>query len=177
MPTLSPHEESSEVQTPLSLLALPPEIRNTIYREVLVPTVDILITRKVIERETALLKVCHQIREEASSIFYGENKFKDWRRSQAATVISWIRLIGNEHAGMIQQLTVNYPISQASIIVAKSMRPLSRPRSFHMPELEHREFRKPLVKLGTVLPCILKTLGVKAEACKQSLVYNIDLRH
>ncbi|KAK5676041.1 hypothetical protein LTS10_011330 [Elasticomyces elasticus] len=62
-----------------TLLTIPPEMRNRIYREALVQG-NIYMSRCCpffgpLPDEPALLSVCHQIREEALSIYYCENKF------------------------------------------------------------------------------------------------------
>ncbi|KAI6799194.1 hypothetical protein KC361_g3037 [Hortaea werneckii] len=58
------------------LLSLSPELRNTIYEEVLVDTNDIDIPMDGKFSRPPLLKVCRQVAEEASTIFYGLNRFK-----------------------------------------------------------------------------------------------------
>lgn len=56
------------------LLDLPPELRNRIYREVLLKTDSIQVTGQGYERPS-LLTTCRQIRSEGLSIFYHENSF------------------------------------------------------------------------------------------------------
>jgi hypothetical protein len=59
------------------LLELPPELRNTIYHLVLTSNNGeyVEITLKVVKKQTALLRVCSQIRNEATQIFYATNTF------------------------------------------------------------------------------------------------------
>lgn len=65
-------------QEPLTLLNIPAEIRNKIYREVLVSSRHFTVTNHPFpERcDTALLCVSKQIHAEAASIFYGESVFE-----------------------------------------------------------------------------------------------------
>ncbi|KAI7285434.1 hypothetical protein KC345_g1719 [Hortaea werneckii] len=58
------------------LLALSPELRNIIYEEVLVDTNNIDIPKDGKLVRPPLLKVCRQVAEEASTLFYGLNRFK-----------------------------------------------------------------------------------------------------
>ncbi|KAI7232433.1 hypothetical protein KC343_g1981 [Hortaea werneckii] len=58
------------------LLALSPELRNIVYEEVLVDTNSIDIPKDGKLIRPPLLKVCRQVAEEASTIFYGLNRFK-----------------------------------------------------------------------------------------------------
>ena len=63
---------SSQLQS--KLLAIPGEIRNQIYRLVIVSDTKIRITSTPIP-EPALLKTCQAIRREAIAVYYHENKF------------------------------------------------------------------------------------------------------
>lgn len=58
---------------PCLLLELPPELRNHIYEFVLVSPDEALIMKN--SSSPALLRTCRQIREEASSLYYGQNIF------------------------------------------------------------------------------------------------------
>lgn len=58
------------------LLSLSPELRNIIYEEVLVDTNNIEIPKDGKLGRPPLLNVCRQVAEEASTIFYGLNRFK-----------------------------------------------------------------------------------------------------
>lgn len=58
-----------------SLLTLPPELRNSIYRYVLVPRGSFMITKDNY-MQPPLLRTCRQLRQEASGIYYEENYFK-----------------------------------------------------------------------------------------------------
>jgi hypothetical protein len=56
------------------MFKLPGELRNHIYRYALVAPAQIEITKNNWQ-QPALLQVCHQIRTEASTIYYMENNF------------------------------------------------------------------------------------------------------
>lgn len=59
----------------MTLLGIPPELRNHIYRYALVQDSGIQVSAQ--ERlQPALLRTCRQTRKEASSIFYEENTFE-----------------------------------------------------------------------------------------------------
>ena len=57
------------------LLSLPAELRNTIYRYALLEPDEIEVERQQ-HMQPALLRICRQVRSEASPMFYNENKFK-----------------------------------------------------------------------------------------------------
>ncbi|KAK5124414.1 hypothetical protein LTR85_001631 [Meristemomyces frigidus] len=59
---------------PLSLLGLPGELRNNIYRQVLVSDQSVVIDKDS-HAQPALLQACKQMREEASAFYYKENHF------------------------------------------------------------------------------------------------------
>jgi hypothetical protein len=61
------------------LLALPPELRNAVYRSVLVNPEGIVLTpqgfRAAVATAKKLLNICKQIQQEAEGVFYQENNF------------------------------------------------------------------------------------------------------
>lgn len=60
-----------------TLLSLPPEMRNRIYRYVLLETEPIRTTpSRTPPPQPGLLSTCRQIRKESLDIYYQENKFK-----------------------------------------------------------------------------------------------------
>ena len=74
---------------PLNLLDLPPEMRNRIWREVLVSPDRIQIDDSHYQ-QPALLNCCWQISDEACSIYYGENHFViQVAGLQSGAVASW----------------------------------------------------------------------------------------
>ena len=98
-----------EVPPDCPFLALPGEIRNRIYRFVLVAerpfTVQLQWSKPL---ETALLRVNKQVFEEASSIFYAENAF---RFSEALFV----------GAPILQQLQTLYRISRPRLKMLRNI--------------------------------------------------------
>ena len=72
MPSTTAHSTSS-TSTCCRLLELPAELRNRIYREVLITGGCIDVTRESIS-QPPLLRACRQIRAEAKSIYYLENR-------------------------------------------------------------------------------------------------------
>ena len=86
---------------------LPPELRNRVYHLVLVAGEPINIAKVDINYYTALLKTCHQIRSEASQIFFAENKFcAPFLVNAKVTAVDWLPSIGRKHAGQITALSI-----------------------------------------------------------------------
>ncbi|KAK4496543.1 hypothetical protein PRZ48_012523 [Zasmidium cellare] len=71
-------EDGSDHQQNCRLLALPGELKNRIYRLVLVQPEDtpIIITSTGYHRGGGLLQTCEQVRREALKIFFYENEFE-----------------------------------------------------------------------------------------------------
>jgi hypothetical protein len=105
------HEQTTTAQSS-ALLRLPPEIRNVIYRDVLVSkdrieTNDTLKAGRVIAPRMQLLQVCHQIRAEAYDIFWGENTFHFTAWDQEfANLWNWTMRIGQMRARLIKNFTI-----------------------------------------------------------------------
>lgn len=66
----------SLLNSPSPFLALPGEIRNQIYRAVLVPPSPFAVKLQFAPRDTTLLRVNKQVFKEASAIFYHESTFR-----------------------------------------------------------------------------------------------------
>ncbi|KAF2094378.1 hypothetical protein NA57DRAFT_60425 [Rhizodiscina lignyota] len=60
---------------PTTLLTLPAEIRNMIYRHVLISNGMLAIWKEIAVEEPALLRTCRQVRREARTLFFSENEF------------------------------------------------------------------------------------------------------
>ena len=75
MESIVPSSQTANTHNCLLLSKLPGEIRNSIYRLVLVSSNTIIIKASTIRRQRSVLQTCHQVREEASKIYYGENTF------------------------------------------------------------------------------------------------------
>ena len=95
------------------LSKLPAELRNEIYRLVLVDDEPLDIERNAIAERTALLKACRQTREEASEIFYAENKFRlPGLCTHTADTITFLELAGQKNASGIPRLIVAFPLNK-----------------------------------------------------------------
>ena len=68
-----PDEQPSQADD-CFLFNLPPELRNRIYRYAIVEDDELILTPRG-PSEPTLLRTCRSIRDEACSIYYGENKF------------------------------------------------------------------------------------------------------
>lgn len=71
-----PNATATSTAGPTGFLALPGEIRNTIYRFAIVEDEPLLITYKTVPVEPSLLQTCRSIRREAWPIFYYENTYE-----------------------------------------------------------------------------------------------------
>jgi hypothetical protein len=67
--------KDQEIASESQLLRLSAEIRNAIYRCVLVETAEIRITSSNIPEDPSLLSVCRQVRRKAKTMYYRANKF------------------------------------------------------------------------------------------------------
>lgn len=106
---------STPTQSPL--FKLPAELRNTVYRLVLTGEGPLTVKKDEIGNLMALLRTCKQTREEASSIFYSENRFifpLDGRSIDAG--LEWLKGLGR-NAAMIRALVVNIPESDLGVRV------------------------------------------------------------
>ncbi|KAK5731994.1 hypothetical protein LTR17_010947 [Elasticomyces elasticus] len=76
-----------------TLLTLPPEMRNRIYREVLVEgDIYIYTHSRFLPIEPALVRVCRQTRDEALAIYHKENVFVfDINENNARNLINWCK--------------------------------------------------------------------------------------
>ena len=66
---------SLKMKSTSSLMKLPAELRNQIYRYAIVQNESINVTRVDTPKEPALLATCKLIRKETLTMFYHENKF------------------------------------------------------------------------------------------------------
>jgi len=70
------HSKTSEKTTPAGFLNLPGELRNKIYRLILVDEKPFdFHSPSNFQHSSALLRTCHQVHKEGSEILYSENKF------------------------------------------------------------------------------------------------------
>ncbi|KAK5121527.1 hypothetical protein LTR85_005360 [Meristemomyces frigidus] len=97
------------------LLRLCAELRNAIYHLVLVNNSPVILSQLKrhendllyqheaynLATQPGLLRTCHQIRNEATAIFYGGNIFQSNRRGP---VVAWLSTIGAEKRSMVRQI-------------------------------------------------------------------------
>lgn len=93
------------------LTKLPAELRNQVYRYVVVSEEAINITRPPIRAHTALLQVCKQMRTEATKMFYSENTFRvPEGHVKSVDLTSWITsVVGKDNATFISSLKIALP--------------------------------------------------------------------
>ena len=101
-----------------SLLKLPPELRNIVYREVLVSehrieTNDTLEAMRCIVPRMQLLHICREIRGDAYDVFWGENSFHFTARDEEdfANLWNWIIRIGQKRAMLIKNFSISSMLS------------------------------------------------------------------
>lgn len=84
---------------------------NEIWRLVLIlpARLDLDSDATVIHKQTSLLKTCRQTREEASSLFYGENEFSaPFALGQREHLLLWLSAIGSDNARHIRSLEMRF---------------------------------------------------------------------
>ena len=90
-----------------TLLGLPAELRNQVYRLALCETGKIAISQNNFQ-QPALLRTCRQIREEASSIYSGENQITVLVHNLNASVaLSWCQHSGRYASEWCKKIAVN----------------------------------------------------------------------
>lgn len=98
------------------LLALAPELRNKIYRLVLVSDAAIDIGSESSPTPPRLLGTCRQIRHEATSIYYHENTFAATDSTSCGDnytrAVSWFCKIGSTRCAMMADMRLHLEIEQ-----------------------------------------------------------------
>ncbi|KAK5009942.1 hypothetical protein BJ546DRAFT_1129308 [Cryomyces antarcticus] len=90
-----------------SFLKLPPELRNRIYKLVLIRRWPIIAdVWFMVVHPPALTQVCQQLRRETLPIFYGANKFIGDVIGDQTSLLLWFRGIGHENCRLIRQLQI-----------------------------------------------------------------------
>ena len=117
-------QETSSIGAQQSrLLTLPAELRNTIYRFVLINEDFVPVSQEVISHLTPLLQTCQQTKAEASGIFYAENTFTTTASvpgaatSQAA---AWVHSLSTTDASAIKLLQVKWLLPRSSMRLLKA---------------------------------------------------------
>ncbi|GAB1737075.1 hypothetical protein NU219Hw_g759t1 [Hortaea werneckii] len=125
------------------LLSLSPELRNIIYEEVLVATNNINIPKDGKLVRPPLLKVCRQVAEEASTIFYGLNRFKS-TNNRLEDLPLWFARLPLKLRRSINAIDLCYETDTDVNIVAHELhaeRPLGYRRSDQTPiDIAERRF-------------------------------------
>jgi hypothetical protein len=118
---------------PFKLLGLPLEVRRIIYRHAMhknnffpdpaVCPLAMATRRQPRPTFPALLSVCHQIRQEASPVFYRSNLFPLTLQPQPHTEITvlgfdkkthaWFDLIGVKHTNSLRHIAFQFPVTVA----------------------------------------------------------------
>lgn len=122
-------EETASASTssvPASIFSLPADVRNNIYRRVLVVAHPLYLFQDTgselvetfgpdIPRQWfALLYVNRQVRDEASAVLYGSNRFHfmDTTQHQGDLIQSFLNCIGPMNAGLLTHLCINFPVAE-----------------------------------------------------------------
>jgi len=110
----------------IGIFRLPVDIRNNIYRRVLVVPHPLYLFQdtgsQVVEtfapdrpfRWLALLHTNRQIHDEARAVLYGSNHFHfmDTTQRQGGLLQSFFNCIGSVNAGLLSYLCINFPVAQ-----------------------------------------------------------------
>ncbi|MCJ1486633.1 hypothetical protein MMC06_006811 [Schaereria dolodes] len=111
----------------INLFNLPGDIRNNIYRRVLVVAHPLFLFQEtgsqVVEtfapdrpfRWLALLYTNRQVHDEASAVLYVLNHFTfmDTTRHQGGLLQNFLSCIGSVNAGLLSHLSINFPIAES----------------------------------------------------------------
>jgi hypothetical protein len=111
---------------PANFFSLPDDIRNNIYRRVLVVAHPLFLFQdtgsEVVEtfgpeiprQWFAFLHVNRQVRDEASAVLYGSNKFHfmDTTQHQRDLIQSFLNCIGSVNGGLLTHLCINFPVAE-----------------------------------------------------------------
>ena len=89
-------------------LSLPPEIRNRIYEPLVIHGIVILQRARSVRRkrskkplEPAIIRTCHQMREEAAPMHYGANLFKNFLGNHLGP---WWRHLDDRRRAMVRRI-------------------------------------------------------------------------
>ncbi|KAF2094379.1 hypothetical protein NA57DRAFT_80192 [Rhizodiscina lignyota] len=91
---------------PRTLLDLPGEIKNQIYRLVLLEPTSLEITRDTAPQEPPLLRTCRLIRHEARAIFFNANTFSIPMPGGSALTLKWAKNHRLLRSGMSVRLQI-----------------------------------------------------------------------
>ena len=121
----STHNKVPDADKGSRLLSLPAELRNKIYEFVLVEDERILLPNLTREIGNLLpddgavdwmnglmrpgfLNTSKQVRDEATSIYVGSNRFQSsWNRSCGRSILTWLRAIGKDGRNALTDVSVS----------------------------------------------------------------------
>jgi hypothetical protein len=110
---------SADAQNSLLLSMLPGEIRNEIYRLVLLSSDVIVIESSTVRGQRSLFQTCHQIRKEALKIYYCENTFSVGTRGSSINDITKFLSAKDKSIGrVVSQLTVVHVLGREEMVKA-----------------------------------------------------------
>ncbi|KAK4544202.1 hypothetical protein LTR36_004412 [Oleoguttula mirabilis] len=139
------------------LLALAPELRNMIYRSVLISADPIDISCEDAATPPAILATCRQIKEEATSIYYGENTFSATEPPstlpKAETYVRWLDRSGETNCRQV----ANFRLTLEPI---KDLQELVLPLLDTLPESACSGFGK----LARIHVKLLEAMGIRPNA-------------
>ncbi|KFZ08255.1 hypothetical protein V502_09458 [Pseudogymnoascus sp. VKM F-4520 (FW-2644)] len=110
----------------MSLLSLPRNIRDDIYRRVLAVAHPLYLFKdsgstvvetfgpEIPRRWRALLYTNRQVYDEASAVLYGLNHFTlvDTTQKQVVLLETFLNCIGSANAGLLSHLCINFPVAE-----------------------------------------------------------------
>ena len=125
------HTNQREQHSPF--FKLPPEMRNTVYGEILIYG-DIPVECKSIHEQTNILRVCQQIRNEAIQIFYSKNRFViDNESAQCIQLQNFLSTTDQDNAEVITAMAFRprFPseLNEALAILARTRQGATRPEA------------------------------------------------
>ena len=97
------------------LYKIPPELRNIVYWFVLTSDSGVEVTVQNIQARASLLKVSRQIRQEATQIFYAENRLEVLVINNGSNSgVAWLASIGQSSAVFVCRVTIKFQMSEKS---------------------------------------------------------------
>jgi hypothetical protein len=123
----NPPSGAGPTSVPASFFSLPGDIRNNIYRRVLVMPYPLFLFQdtgsQVVEtfapdrpfRWLALLYTNQQVHGEARAVLYGLNHFTlvETTQHQGGLLQSFLNCIGSVNTGLLSHLSINFPVTES----------------------------------------------------------------
>jgi hypothetical protein len=134
------------------LLKLPAELRGEVYTYALTADGALDITHDNVNAQTALLKVCHQIRLEAKPIFHGTNTFLITKIQESYTH----RFLEDGGSSMLRRV----PVFQIWLSMAEELYgPASNQRDRELREVSRTTYKDALCDLAWTL----RSYGIRVD--------------